>query len=539
MKRLLYFILGAFLVLPFSASALSTYLTVQGGTGTSSPSGILYGDNGATNHLNTVTIGSNLTFSGGTLSATVGSGTVSTSTNEVSGYLPYWTSTSATPALLGKVATTTLGFSGPFNGFASIGTLVGGSNTTITWTGLATTSQPASSNLLTSNGGAGVYGTATSSASCSGTVSCSAFTVVGGVSPTITGSGLSSYDAFTHSSVWGQTTSATSTLLALTGSPYSLVASSTAVFDNASTTQLTVNGDSYFTAGTLTMSGGALIAGGNDPISSNNIEGTLSNTGLYLGGSPGAIYPYIQLQDGTLGGDTNIFLIASTSAGQVSLGTNVHRTNLSFSGLSANRTVNLPDLTGSFALGSYYTGFLNGYIPFGSSGLLATSTNLLWDNSNSRLGVASSTPTYRFSVNDTGSDFYINSSGEVVARDTTNGWSGRLSPTHSFVLGTATTTGWTASTTGSAYSPFLAMPFAGTLKQVRCILDASFLGVNVQVNGSNATPSYFVASTTVGVEHFTAGNTFTAGQKIAVNFGTTTTATTAAANCTFDVTETP
>lgn len=38
----------------------------------------------------------------------------------------------------------------------------GGATPNITWAGLATTSQPSSSNLLTSNGGAGVYGTATS-----------------------------------------------------------------------------------------------------------------------------------------------------------------------------------------------------------------------------------------------------------------------------------------------------------------------------------------------------------------------------------------
>ena len=65
-----------------SAFALSTFLTVQGGTGTSTPSGILYGDNGATGHLNTVKIGSNLTFSGGTLSASgggTGSGVATTS----------------------------------------------------------------------------------------------------------------------------------------------------------------------------------------------------------------------------------------------------------------------------------------------------------------------------------------------------------------------------------------------------------------------------------------------------------------------------
>lgn len=157
------------------------------------------------------------------------------------------------------------------------------------------------------------------------------------------------------------------------------------------------------------------------------------------------------------------------------------------------------------------------------------------------LGIGTSSPQFPFSVtpvlSNLASTFYINSSGTVVAYDSTNGWKGRLSPTRSFVLGTATTTTWTASTTASAYSPFLQMPFTGTLQQVRCGTDASFLGVNVVVNGSNATPSYFVASTTIGKVPFTAGNTFTAGQKILVNFGTTTTATATQINCTFDVTE--
>lgn len=60
-----------------NADALSTFLVGQGGTGTTSPSGILSGDNGATNHLNTVVVGSGLSYSGNTLSATGGgTGTV-------------------------------------------------------------------------------------------------------------------------------------------------------------------------------------------------------------------------------------------------------------------------------------------------------------------------------------------------------------------------------------------------------------------------------------------------------------------------------
>lgn len=111
-NKILLTIAGAlvFFGLVLKADALSTFLTTQGGTGSSTPSGILYGDNGATNHLNTVTIGSNLTFSGGTLSATGGggSGNVATSTTETAGQLAIWTSTGATPATLGNVATSSL-----------------------------------------------------------------------------------------------------------------------------------------------------------------------------------------------------------------------------------------------------------------------------------------------------------------------------------------------------------------------------------------------------------------------------------------------
>jgi len=168
----------------------STIDTAHGGTGTTSPSGILYGDNGSTSHLNTVTIGANLTFSGGTLSATGGgSGSIATSSSETAGYLPYWTSTSATPATLGKIATSSVSNGTGISFTGTAGTLVGGtsltitnssplsglstsyplsfSNPTLSWVGLATTSQPASSNVLVSNGTNGIYGVATSTLTAS------------------------------------------------------------------------------------------------------------------------------------------------------------------------------------------------------------------------------------------------------------------------------------------------------------------------------------------------------------------------------------
>lgn len=114
MKKLLISILTVIaLLIPAAASA--QLMTIQGGTGTTSPSGILYGD--GTLHMKTVKIGSNLTFSGGTLSATGGggggSGTVGTSSVPALGGLAWWTTTTQTPALLSTIATTTLAGGGP------------------------------------------------------------------------------------------------------------------------------------------------------------------------------------------------------------------------------------------------------------------------------------------------------------------------------------------------------------------------------------------------------------------------------------------
>ncbi len=74
MKKYLYgLLIGMGLMIGYSiVYAVSASPTSFGGTGTTSPSGILYGDNNATQHLNTVGIGSNLTFIGGVLSATGG-----------------------------------------------------------------------------------------------------------------------------------------------------------------------------------------------------------------------------------------------------------------------------------------------------------------------------------------------------------------------------------------------------------------------------------------------------------------------------------
>jgi hypothetical protein len=81
-----------------------------------------------------------------------------------------------------------------------------------------------------------------------------------------TDGGGSGGDAFTHAAVFGQETSATSTLLYLTGSPYSLAASGTAALTQASTTQisvsnlLTVVGPANFDTGVLIDDDGAFVS---------------------------------------------------------------------------------------------------------------------------------------------------------------------------------------------------------------------------------------------------------------------------------------
>lgn len=201
--------------------------------------------------FNSIAAGTNITLSTTTNNNTIvisstasggGSGNVATSTSETAGALAYWTSSGATPATLGNVATTTLTASSPLSLSATVWK-VGGSNSILSldtsgswtgnagtatalaangsncsagnfplgvdasgavesctdawtqaendaaayislgslsasapivynvgtgafsWTGLATTSQPSSSQLLVSNGGAGVYGVSTSTLS--------------------------------------------------------------------------------------------------------------------------------------------------------------------------------------------------------------------------------------------------------------------------------------------------------------------------------------------------------------------------------------
>lgn len=210
-------VLGA-LLLPYMAFGLIATPVNQGGTGSTTLSGVLIGN--GTSMVNTLTIGSNLTLTGTTLSASGsgGSGTVSTSTNETSGSLAYWTSNSATPALLGKTATGTIGVSGGITATANQFIIGSGltigctaasagatgclSNTdwstfnnkqatigvtwpitlsgaTIAFNGLSTSSAAVQGNIPYFSGVNTFANVATSSETCTSPVTCSSFSIIG------------------------------------------------------------------------------------------------------------------------------------------------------------------------------------------------------------------------------------------------------------------------------------------------------------------------------------------------------------------------
>lgn len=130
---------------------------------------------------------------------------------------------------------------------------------------------------------------------------------------------------------------------------------------------------------------------------------------------------------------------------------------------------------------------------------------------------------------------------EAEGTDTVNAWAGRISPTKTLVLGTATTTTWTGTSTGP-YVPYVVAPFAGTLRQVTCQASTTlaFLGTSIDINGTPITPSYFISSSTKGVIAITGSNTFSKGDTIEAWFGTSTTDANAnKVSCSILTTETP
>ena len=102
-------------------------------------------------------------------------------------------------------------------------------------------------------------------------------------------------------------------------------------------------------------------------------------------------------------------------------------------------------------------------------------------------------------------------------------------------LSTATTTAWTATTTGN-YIPTTVAPFAGTIKTAQCTTDTGTLNVDIYHTSTHL--SLLNASTTVGTVAFGSNNTFTNGEKIYLSAGTPASSPTAV-SCTLAIIQTP
>ena len=121
--------------------------------------------------------------------------------------------------------------------------------------------------------------------------------------------------------------------------------------------------------------------------------------------------------------------------------------------------------------------------------------------------------------------FFVNSSGEISGKDVGNGWSGQLTQSKPLWFPWATTSPWTGTTTGAfAVVDTYMAPWNGTIQAITCTASTSrsFLGINVFINHTAITPSYFVASSTVGTTTPSANNAFHQGDTIGMNVGTTT-----------------
>lgn len=449
-----------------------------------------------------------------------GSGTgainlVGTSSAETAGRIPFWTTTAATPALLS------------------------GGSSNFTWDN--------TNNLLTVTGNA-----STTNLSASGSFYVATHRIIdnalGGfafqptigstvlqVSPTNITSTVSllNNNVATARIGWGTTTPAWSVQIAFSTGPQ-LALSDGSLTSNHWTFRNT-NGNFY-----IATASPSTFATSTSPALSIDTNGqvTLSRAlGVVSGGTGNTTFTSSQL------------LYGNGTAALSSVATATPLLGLGLSGTLT--TIANVSQTLSIATSSLYTGS-TGQISYfsGANALIGTSTITI--DTNSFVGVGSTSPKFQLGINaaagqspwavgsTTNTLAWIDNLGKFWLWDVINKWAGIVSPTRSFVLSTATSTTWTATSTG-AYAPSLTMPFAGTIKQARCTASSTqaFLGTAVYVNTSLATPNYFISSSTIGVEKFTAGNTFNAGDTVTTYFGTSTTdANAKSVSCTFDVIQT-
>lgn len=351
-----------------------------------------------------------------------GTGNVATSTTEQKGQLAYWTSTGATPATLGIVATTSLSVSAPITFSGTLGAQI--------------------------EGVAGSFGCTNSSAGVTGCLT--------GTDWTTFNSKLSAYDAWSHSANFNQTMSATSTpLWASKTTGVSLAASSTSWFDQVnvgSTTASTMATSTFYgsvsiagtasstqlllssavgTAGCATFSALGQLSntgtacgtggGGSDPFSHlSNFNQTMSatSTGLWASKTTGVSFAASStawFDQINVGSTTASQMATSTFYGNTSIAGNASTTNLVISGLggaSGCLSVNAAGVVGTSACSGS-----SGTDPFSHSAnfntTMSATTTPLWFQGTIALAASSTAYFEDISLNKT-----INFASTSVATDT-------------------------------------------------------------------------------------------------------------------------
>ncbi len=332
------------------------------------------------------------------------------------------------------------------------------------------------------------------------------------------------FDPFTHTSVWGVTTSASSTLFALTGNP-SLVASSTVAFGTAgadirfSSTGVVTNGTWNGVAigptfggtnQTTWTKGDTLYSDNSNSLAKLSI-GTPGTTGYYgiVGGVPAwvATSTGLNLNFTSLIGNATIAQ-GGTNVTTYTTGDTLYASNtnvLSKLGIGTGgfvlavvngvpgwvATSTLSTITGTLPIangGTATTTSVAGGIVFASStgsGLLSessTAANLKWDETNKRVGVGSTTPFAALSLDRQGSSA---SSTLVVAEyaygsatTTAESLDCRTSTQHHIRIGTsAVTITLTGMIAGQTCRVVIENPNGGTPGTVTWAVAAGYLGV--------------------------------------------------------------
>lgn len=481
MKKLLAYLSGFLTaaIILYSGIALAAPAITQvvnGGTGWGLPGGLTAGTlltgNGK-NPIATTTVGSGLTLSGGVLSASGGSGTVSTSTVPTVGQLAYWTS-SGYPSLLGSVATGTATINAPLSGTL---TTPGASDS------LSISQANTSTNGYLSSTDWNTFNNKQAAISTTWPVTLSGATVAWG--------GLASSSPISAG------------LLYATGvNTFASVATSSAV-------QMSITGN----AGTATKLATARTIAGVSFDGTANIS--LNNNAITNGAG------YITSITG--GTCTNQFVRSLSTAGAPTCAT-VANTDL------ANSTISGVALGGTLAALTA----ANGTLTFSGSydGSTARTVGLNLGNANTwtalqQFGNATST---QFSAGSS-NQFYINSTGEVTGYDTIYAQSGQLNPMRPLSINVSTTTTWTGtSTQTSLYGDMAAMvaPWTGTITKASCFTDAGTATIELT---SGASSTYLPnASTTAGTNNFSLS--ITKGDKMYLQAGNPVSSMNRA-NCTF------